>query len=125
MGGWEDASMFEIISEMSKRFNMSQLRDLQFDLSYEAYQDLDGIQSKSDMARETIAWFIRHDRYQEVVDYVNERISKNSMTFEWAELIQLHMALTEHFNLDDLHYIFGILGVDWENLAGADKCDKA
>jgi hypothetical protein len=55
---WEDASMFEIISEMSKSFNMSQLRDLQFDLSYEAYQDLDGIQSKSDMARETIAWFI-------------------------------------------------------------------
>ncbi len=117
--------MFELRSEMSKRFNISQLRDLQFDLSYEAYQELDGIQSKSEMVLETIDWFIKRGRYQEVVDYVNEKLPKKSMTFEWTELIQLHMALTEHFNLDNMHYISHILGVNWENLRGADKCDKS
>ncbi len=56
---------------MIKNFNMSRLRDMQFKLSYEAYQELEGYQS-TDMVRETITWFIRRGRYQEVVDYVNK-----------------------------------------------------
>jgi hypothetical protein len=74
---------------------------------------------------ESVDWGVYSEAQPDITYKHCKDASMLKMTSEWTELIQLYMALIEHFDIDELHYICPILGVDWENLAGTDKSDKS
>ena len=142
------AKLFQVVDQS---FNEGELRDLSFYLDLDYDLNLPG-ETKRDRARELIGYFDRAGRINELIELVLQQrphisrdevmqvnlselqklgIVQNDSSLERSEIsrtidrARLLEMIVDHFNIEELNELCYLLKIDFENLAGEHKRDKA